>query len=327
MIFQGIDFHNVEEMEQCEKGYRIWRLPKWLREKMNDGIRNTTSRYSTGVELRFVLKSDSADIILRAESAAEASVAYIFRGSIQGGWQTSSVAIGTEETKIPVTKADNIELLKKVTKQANLPFSPEVIRIVLPYNTCYFVGVEGEVEPPTAAQLPGKTYLAYGSSITHGSLALAQPYSYAFRIAQKLKCDYLNFGFAGSAHLEAAMAEYIVSRKDWDFASLELGINMVSSFSVEEFERRVARFAEIFAGDSRKVFVTDIFGTMDDSSRPNTAKFREIVEKYAADRFIYTRGAEILNRPEFISADGVHPSLEGVEEIVNHWSAVMERYL
>lgn len=57
-----------------------------------------------------------------------------------------------------------------------------------------------------------KTYLAYGSSITHGSLALAAPCSYPFQIARRLGCDYLNLGYAGSAYLEREMAEYIVSR-------------------------------------------------------------------------------------------------------------------
>ncbi len=57
--------------------------------------------------------------------------------------------------------------------------------------------MKGKVEPPRSGDLPEKTYLAYGSSITHGSLGLIQPDSYAFRIAQQLGTDYLNLGFAG----------------------------------------------------------------------------------------------------------------------------------
>lgn len=38
------------------------------------------------------------------------------------------------------------------------------------------------------------------------------------------------------------MEEYIVSRKDWDFASVVMGINMLSSgWTLEEFENRVDR--------------------------------------------------------------------------------------
>lgn len=76
-----------------------------------------------------------------------------------------------------------------------------------------------------------------------------------------LSCDYINLGFAGSAHMERTMAEYIVSRKDWDFASIEMGVNMLGpEYSVELFEERVKEFVDIMAGDSRPVFATSIFG-------------------------------------------------------------------
>lgn len=54
--------------------------------------------------------------------------------------------------------------------------------------------------------------------------------------------DYLNLGFVRSACLEKILAEYIFSRKDWQFASLELGINMVGGYSELEVERRVDKF-------------------------------------------------------------------------------------
>mgnify|MGYP002555374518 FL=1 len=46
-----------------------------------------------------------------------------------------------------------------------------------------------------------------------------------FRNAQALGVDYLNLGFAGNALMEEEMANYLVSRRDWDFASVEMGIN------------------------------------------------------------------------------------------------------
>ena len=163
-------------------------------------------------------------------------------------WLAVLICGHSNETKINIPKCDRLSVLKEITKSRSLPFDPEVIRIVLPYGTCYYVGIEGEVEPPLKSQLPEKSYLAYGSSITHGSLSLAAPYSYPFRISQMLSCDYINFGFAGSAHMERTMAEYIVSRKDWDFASIEMGVNMLGSeYSVELFEERVKEFVDIMA--------------------------------------------------------------------------------
>lgn len=325
MIFQNIEFHNVEEMIECEKGYRMFRIPSYVREKINERARDEVSLYSTGVELRFRLKEDTATIILSVDDSEEAQVAYIYYGSFQGGWQYSSKTI-QKETRIIIPRNNNLDTLKDITKTSGLSFDPEVVRIVLPYGTCYFVGVEGEVEPPLKEQVPSKTYLAYGSSITHGSLALAAPHTYPFRISQMLNCDYYNLGFAGSAHLETVMAEYIVSRNDWDFASVEMGINMLSSFSLELFEERVQKFIDILAKDPRPIFATSIFG-ITGPDQEKAAKFREIVKKHASDKLIFTDGLELLDNPAYISADLVHPTLEGINQISERWNKIMSKYL
>jgi len=223
---------------------------------------------------------------------------------------------------IVLTGGDSREL-----RADTLPFDPELFRLVLPSARCLFEGVEGDIEPPRAADLPGKTWLAYGSSITHGSLGLMMPYSYPFRIAQKLGCDHFNMGFAGAAHLEKEVAEYIVSRKDWDFASVEMGVNMVGGYTPEQFEERVDAFTSILAQDGRPVFATDIFGHNIPNVQEKAELFRAIVRKYAQKRLIFTEGLELLNNPAFISEDLVHPSLEGLAQIANRWSTIMRSHL
>ena len=266
-------------------------------------------------------------ITLRSAMCAEAQAAYVYYGSIQGGWENSSRTIMTEDTPITVTRPENMERLKEITARHNLPFSPEVIRIVLPYNKCYFVGIEGDIETPSYSEMPQKIYLTYGSSITHGSLALAAPYSYPFQIAQRLGCDYLNKGVAGSAQLEKPMAEYLVSRKDWTFASLELGINMIKDeFTTEFFEARVKEFLDVMKDEDRKIFVTSIFG-YNEVAQEKAVQYRNVVKKYASERFVYTDGLELLNYPPYISQDLVHPSTEGIAEIVSKWLCVMKEYL
>lgn len=328
MIFQNIDFHNVEEIEESEKGYILWRVPAYVRKNINEIAAKTASRLSSGIELRFKMRGDSATIILQADEIEEASVAYLYFGSFQGGWQLSSKMIGTKDTRITIRKPEKLEVLQQITEERHLPFSPEVVRIVLPYTHCCFKGVEGEIEPPAKSDVPNRTYLAYGSSITHGSLALSQPYTYPFRIAQILHCDYLNLGFAGTAQMERAMAEYLVSRKDWDFASVEMGINMVSdSFSEELFEERIKGFIQVMAKDPRPVFATSLFGFTDPKNQEKAARLRKIVETHAAKQLIYTDGLALLNRSDFISQDLVHPSLEGMDSIVQNWCSVMQKNL
>lgn len=324
MIFDNIDFHNVEELEACEKGYIMWRLPGAVREQMNEGLRNRSSRYSTGIELRFKITGDSATVILQADSMEEAQVAYLYYGSFQGGWQNSSRVIGTQETRITIPRPDGLAVMKQITRDQELGFDPEVVRVVLPYGNCYYLGVEGSVEPPSPQDVPALTYLAYGSSITHGSLALAAPYTYPFRVAQKFKCDYLNLGFAGTAHMERAMAEYIVSRKDWDFASVEMGINMIN-FSETLLEERVSGFAEVLSRDARPVFATSLFvNNMPGDKSEKAARFREIVKQCSQGKLIFTDGLLLLGNPAFISQDMTHPSLEGIEEISDRWYRIMK---
>lgn len=321
IIKDGILFHNVEELEETPEGFRMWRLPKDVRNCLNPGIYEPDNCLSTGIELRFQMLGDGVDLYLRADTREEASVAHIYYGSVQGGWRNSTRMIWSDRTKIHIDAPDNMDELKQLTKENHFPFSPEVVRVVLPYTRCFYLGVEGEVAPPRPDQLPEKTYLAYGSSITHGSLALVQPYTYPFRIAQLLGTDYLNYGFAGSAKLEPEIAEYICSRKDWSFASLELGINVLK-MDEDEFARRTDFFTARMAEDPRPVFATSVFKTL--NNEPRAQLFREIVGRYAKDRLIFTEGLDLLGNRAWISQDGVHPTLEGIASITENWSRVMK---
>lgn len=321
MIFDNIDFHNVSQLNKSEKGYLIQRLPESLCQEANPKL-TWPSQLASGCELRFKIKGDEATIILNSDFAEEATTAYIYFGGIQGGWMLSSKVIFPYETKITIKKPENMAELKKLSIENGLGFDPEVVRIVLPYGRIYYVGVEGEVEPPEKSDLPSKTYLAYGSSITHGSLALASPYTYPFRVAQRLGCDYINMGFAGSARMEKEIAEYIVARKDWDFASLEMGINALD-MSCEEFEKRVREFVDILASDPRPIYATCIYH-FNGGGQEKGNQFREIVRKCTEGKLNYTNGLEFLNNPAFIAHDMVHPSLEGIESIANKWYEILK---
>lgn len=323
MIFQNIEFHNVEEIVPYEDGWRLHRAPAFVRQACGERLENT-SAYGTGVELRFCILGEYAEIRLRTVPIAEGQMAFVYYGSIQGGWQQSSYVITERETVIRIPRPGNMEGLKTISSNANLPFSPEVVRLVLPYGNNIFLGASGDICPPDASLLPKKTLLSYGSSITHGSLALVAPYAYPFRIAQKLGMDSLNKGFAGTCLCERAMAEWFVSRKDWHAATLELGINMLG-MTETEFERRIDEFTAIMAEDGRPVFATSIFSTAFDS--PKHDLFRQIVRKYAEPRLHFVDGLELLDRPEYISQDGVHPSLEGIAQVADRWVEIIRRGL
>ena len=326
MIFDQMEFHNVEAMVWEEDGYKMSRLPRDVAKQLDQGIRDNTSFFSTGVEVRFRLTGEEVKLHFRAAPDEEAQTALIFYGSIQGGWQYSAKAIGEKETVITVKYPEELGKLEAISKQARLPFSPRMVRILLPYGTCHYLGKQGDTEPPHKSDAPGECYLAYGSSITHGGMALMTPWTYPFQIACKFGMDYINQGYAGSAFMEKPMAEYIVSRKDWTFASVEMGINMLNNpLSDAAYEQRIKEFIEILAADSRPVFVTDIF-THNGEKQERTELFRDIVRKHAeGTNLIYTPGKQLLCNPEYISADMTHPTREGIAQIAERWSEIMQR--
>lgn len=326
MIFDQMEFHNVEAMVWEEDGYKMSRLPRDVAKQLDQGIRDNTSFLSTGVEVRFRLTGEEVKLHFRAAPDEEAQTALIFYGSIQGGWQYSAKAIGEKKTVITVKYPEELGKLEAISKQAKLPFSPRIVRILLPYGTCHYLGKEGDTEPPHKSDAPGECYLAYGSSITHGGMALMTPWTYPFQIACKFGMDYINQGYAGSAFMEKPMAEYIVSRKDWTFASVEMGINMLNNpLSDAAYEQRIKEFIEILAADSRPVFVTDIF-THNGEKQERTELFRDIVRKHAeGTNLIYTPGKQLLCNPEYISADMTHPTREGIAQIAERWSEIMQR--
>ncbi|MBQ7924914.1 MAG: SGNH/GDSL hydrolase family protein [Lachnospiraceae bacterium] len=341
MIFQNIEFHNVAELEQTDKGYIMWRVPADVRAHLNPDSAQGVCRFGSGIELRFRMVSDTVNLVLRTDPIAEAQVAYIYYGAFQAGFMYSSKVINAEETVITIAKpegnaigqdptgATGLEIMRKVTTEHQLAFDPEVVRVVIPYGHNYFVRLEGEVLPPEESQLPAKTYLAYGSSITHGSLGLATPFTYAFRVSQEMRCDYLNLGFAGNAHLEPAIVDYIVGRKDWDFGSFEWGINMMGDqFPLELFEKRVKYFIEKLTEDGRPVVVTGIFGYLCES--PRTEQMREIVRRNAkgvASNICFVDAKALLNNPSYVSADLIHPTAEGQLQIGDRMVEILEEHI
>lgn len=101
---------------------------------------------------------------------------------------------------------------------------------------------------------------------------------------------------------------------------------MLNSFSVEQFEERIKEFVKVLCQDSRPIFATSIF-CINALDKEKAARYREIVRKYTSEKFIFTDGLQLLNNPIYISQDGVHPTLEGILEITDHWYKIMRQYV
>ncbi len=338
MVFQNIDFHNVSEITRDEHGaYVMHRFPLSVEETLCEGGRNA-NKITSGIELRFKLISDSVKLKFRLDSPdSSATTVYIYRGNIVGGWQECSVAIVSGETReLIVNKHPNIEKLREITKSASFGFSPEVVRIVLNSSILRFVGVDGDVVPPSKEDVPERTYLAYGSSITHGSLALNIPSTFVSQIGEHFRCDVRNLGLAGNARLEKSVADEIAAmgeRGEWDFASLCMGINILN-IECSDFEERVKNMVKTVAERNfgKHVFCISPFycsADMDGSEKPK--QFREIVcrivSEFDSPYVHYIDGSKILNGPWGLSGDFVHPSPLGVRAIADGLIEIYSKYI
>jgi hypothetical protein len=55
--------------------------------------------------------------------------------------------------------------------------------------------------------------------------------------ARALGYDFVNLGCSGTAYCEPAVADYM-AKQPWDLCVLEISVNMVGGFTVEEFRKR-----------------------------------------------------------------------------------------
>jgi len=247
----------------------------------------------------------------------------VWFGPFEGDWTICPRTIGTEPTTLTITMPHNLEQLQHHARENGLAYDPALVRVILPYEWfTELVDIEGEIEPPRPEQTPARKMLAYGSSITHGGGAVRPTESYAMLTASSLGMDLINLGFAGSAHMEAEMARYIARDVDWELATLEMGINVIDSWPVEQFREQVQVFVREIATahPDRWIFCIDLFTCVNDLDHdPLIEAYRQVVRETVAElalpKLVYLNGQSLLTGISGLTADLVHPSSAGMQEI------------
>jgi hypothetical protein len=336
VLMKQFELYNVQALVATEddKGMKLSRVPEAVRSVLNETAQWTAFN-GCGTEIRFNLHSGKARVVLRKLSnsaISQSGVAEVYHGGFQGSYDLCPQHISMSDSEIVVHASPQLSELQQLTKRFDIPYDPSLIRIILPYDCAtVFVSLEGDISPPRPEQAPSRRILSYGSSITHGGGSIAPSETYAMNTARLLKMDLINLGFAGSAHMEAAMADYIASRDDWEVATLEMGINVLGSWSPEMFVERIDYFIETIASahPNRWIFCIDMFTNINDLVSPQkVARFREIVrDKVAALRMpqvVHLDGTKLLPGYLGLSADLVHPSPFGMQEISRRLSSEIQ---
>lgn len=315
LIHENIEFHNAAALEPfCGlPGLCPVRVPKAVRETLNPGAR-ATSLQAVGVELRFVCEAPRVRVAFAAHQE-EVSLR-VYRGDF--GYADFRVQAGATRV-LNLERPEHFAGVDRAKALEGGRFSPDLWRVQISGGVVGFLGLETfghAIRPPRDDEKPRLRWLAHGSSITQ-----AWSDGYPHVAARLLGVDVLNKGLSGSCHCEASLAEWFAESERWDFATLELGVNMRGVFSPEEFESRACGVVErLRAGNPKAplVLITHFTNRDHAPAAPPTPtqkiqeafdnSLREIARERAGDQVFLVEGREVLTGFQGLSCDLLHPS-------------------
>lgn len=337
MIYKNVEIFNVEEIINNEDGSISWlRVPENVFHNLESGEQGKRmAKGSTGVEIRFVLKGEKA-VIKMCTSVGKGRF-HVYRGGIQGGWQDHEANKSVDENveEFEILKSENPQRLKIMSDKQNHGWDSEVIRILFDSGMFKIFDITGDIELPEKSQVPDKTLICYGSSITHGSNALDISHSWPSVLGYNIGVDVRNLGMAGSCFMEPDFVEYIArdgEKGNWDIAILELGVN-VMNWEEDKFRERIKNTIIQIAGrnEDKPVFVISPFYLCDDDfdEHCKAALWRTIigesVNELGFSNVTYINGLDLLGDMSLISADQVHPNIYGVAQIAERITKIIRR--
>ena len=341
MIWKNIEIFNAEELVEFEDGSVSWlRIPTNAYNAMEKPMGKLMAEGITGVELRFVPKSDSVKIVLSSmEDESSINTFHIYRGGLQGGFEDHELNcyIPPKARTFAFKRAANHADHQKVHEAIGLDWDADVIRVIFDRGQVKLHDVIGEVEPPKPEQVPKNTLLFYGSSITHGSNSIDMSHTWASVLAYNLNMDCRNLGFAGSCAMEPELVDYIATLGEqgkWQIANLELGIN-VRHWEEEKIYDRVENTLRQIAGRNpeKPIFVISPFYYGDEFLKgcPGGTRWRkiipEVVSKLNYPNVTYIDGLDLLGDISGMSGDLIHPNIYGVQQIADRLTAIYRKVL
>lgn len=251
-----VSFHNVGELERLGDipGVLLSRYPRCVREVLNRRARHVALD-SVGCEVRFV--SDHPDVrVFVGAQKPEFSEQLEFR-VFCGDFEHSVYQVPPGQTMIiPLAAPEAFGTPEPQWLRQG--FAPNVWRVQFGRGPGLFLGVDGlggTVRAPLPEELPGTRWVAYGSSITNSHLD-----GYPQVAARRLGVDVLNKGLSGACHCEPEVADWLATGCEWDFATLELGVNMRGMAS-EEFAKRAGYLVRQVVSENvgKPVFLITLF--------------------------------------------------------------------
>ncbi|MBQ8207390.1 MAG: hypothetical protein IJZ89_01495 [Clostridia bacterium] len=331
MIFNNFEIWGADTLKEIRGGVCPQKVPNEVCDKLSSWA-PSHARRNIGMEIRFVPGDGEVKLTLSTKIEGETNRLILYYGAMQTG---TTFIVTNEPKTFKVSLPEKLGALERIRDEHGLAFSPKVVRLLMEAAPVIIHSIEGDIRPPEKDEVPELNGIFYGSSITQGSYGIIPNLLWNRRTADKLGVDCRNFGFAGCCLVEKAMADYFASLDDWDFMVLELGINLVGKIELDEFRERV-RYTLNTIHDKhpdKYMFCIDIFhyGSDNGSYHETVDAFRQVVIDEAAriaSPYIKIFGGEtILTGDLGMSADMVHPSIEGIIEMADNLSRLMRPYI
>ena len=341
MIYNHLELHNFAEIEPWA-GYAsgsLHRIPRSVADQLGSRGR-WIALESAGSEIRFVTEAPTCHLYVGSlhgtlEAPHAASEVLIYRGDFRHEHVILQPGV---QTCIELNVPEKLAKLRPEFARGRR-FASNVWRIFFERSriALHHLDVHGyPVRPPAADEQPTLRWLAHGSSITNGSTATRHVNCYVQQAAWRLGVDVLNQGMSGACLLEPAMAGWLASREDWDFATLELGINVIGSIAPDEFHRRVVHFlGTLRSRHPEKLIVVitlfpffDHLGPLDAPARLKADAFDSILrEQAAAHAMPVIEGQHLLSDLGGLTTDFIHPADHGMFQMGEHLAAALRPHL
>jgi lysophospholipase L1-like esterase len=314
-----VSFHNVGELERLGDlpGVLLSRFPRQVREALNRRARHVALE-GVGCEVRFVCDHPDVRVFVAAQKPefGEQLEIRVFRGDFEHSIH-----------QVPPGQTAVLSLAEPTTFGAPEPsqlrqgFAPNVWRVQFGRGPGLFLGLDGlggTIRPPTPEELPKACWLAYGSSITNSHLD-----GYPQVAARRLGVDVMNKGLSGACHCEPEVADWLATDCPWDFATLELGINMRGMLP-ERFAELAGYLVRKVVGENpgKPIFLIPIFPNClspgiakEDQVSGNEVAFNQILRDLAAEiaspDLHLIEGDQILDQFTGLRTDLLHPAPYG----------------
>jgi hypothetical protein len=220
------------EIEQTARGLRPHRLPAWVREQFPDGQLLSVQSQPSGVRIVFLTSANRLDLVTHPTRIAYPGVDRP-RGRIDvhvdGEPAVQDVLDGGDRAEVDLTTGRTTFHAgpAHTTTVTGLPEGRHRIEIWLPHNESVELvelRADAPIEPDDARR---PVWVHHGSSISHGSNAVAPSEIWPAVAARHAGVELRNLGLGGSAVVDPFLAR-VIRDAPADFISVKLGINVVN---------------------------------------------------------------------------------------------------